>query len=104
MPPQAICNMYQKYQKLSDAAVDQDLEVVDFKRGLTDVQKGRIVPVDVVNSELIASAQKAFKISGGKGEEDKVGLEIQPEPCTIYEHQKFPGQCNILSTCECLIF
>jgi alkylated DNA repair protein alkB family protein 1 len=90
--------MYKKYQKMSDAAVDQDLEVVDFKRGLTDVQKDRIDPVDMVKSELIASAQEAFRISSGKGEEDEVGLETEPEPCTVYEHQDFPGQFNILST------
>ena len=83
---------------MSDAAVDEDLEVVDFKRGLTDVQKERIVPVDIVKSDMIVSAQKAFRASSGKGEEDDVALETEPEPCTIYEHQDFPGQFNILST------
>ncbi|TVY40151.1 Alpha-ketoglutarate-dependent dioxygenase [Lachnellula subtilissima] len=91
IPPQAICNTYKKYQKLSDAAVDQDLEVVDFRRGLTDVQKQKIVPVDTVKSELIASAQKAFRKCGDKGAEDTVDVETEPEACTIYEHQDFPG-------------
>ncbi|TVY41169.1 Alpha-ketoglutarate-dependent dioxygenase [Lachnellula occidentalis] len=91
IPPQAICNTYKKYQKMSDADVDQDLEVVDFRRGLTDVQKQRIVPVDDVKSDLIASAQKGFSTSSEKGAEDGVEVENEPEACTIYEHQDFPG-------------
>jgi len=89
MPPQAICNVYKKYQRTSDAGVDDDLEVVDFKRGLTEVQKDRIIPVGTVNSDLIVSAQKEFRISGGLGETSLV--ETEPEECTIYEHQDFPG-------------
>jgi hypothetical protein len=83
--------MYKKYQKMSDAAVDHDLEVVDFKRGLTEAQKDRIVPVETVKSDLIASAQKAFRNFGGLGEANHLDLEKEPEACTIYEHQDFPG-------------
>lgn len=86
---------------MSDAAVDQDLDVVDFRRGLTDVQKQRIVPVDAVKSDLIASAQKAFRTAGGKRAEDGVEVEIEPEACTIYEHQDFPGWLNIRNIYSC---
>ncbi|KAF4629995.1 hypothetical protein G7Y89_g8145 [Cudoniella acicularis] len=89
-PPQAICNVYKKYQKMSDAAVDEDLEVVDFKRGLTDTQKERIIPVDAVSSDLIAVAQSAFRNCDG-GYVNGPEKDIKPNPCTVYEHQAFPG-------------
>lgn len=91
IPPQAICNVYKKYQKMSDASVDQDLEVVDFRRGLTAAQKERIIPADTVPSELIEEARVAFKYFGQDNEEGtKVGG--LPEACTIYEHKDFPGE------------
>lgn len=92
IPPQAICNVYKKYQKMSDTFVDQDLDVVDFRRGLTASQKERIFPADVVPSELIQEARLALKYSGqdvgGKGVEAGEILEA----CTIYEHKDFPGE------------
>jgi alkylated DNA repair protein alkB family protein 1 len=92
MPPQAICNVYKKYQKMSDASVDQDLDVVDFRRGLTDAQRERIVPADVVPSELIEEARVAFKLSGYDPAEGGDDAGALPEACTIYEHKDFPGE------------
>jgi alkylated DNA repair protein alkB homolog 1 len=92
MPPQAICNMYKKYQKMDDASVDGDLNVVDFRRGLDPEQREKIVPVDVVSSEVIAAAQKAFKSCCQLGNGEAVDLSFAPEACTIYEHKDFDGQ------------
>lgn len=86
MPPQAICDAYKKYQRMSDAAVSDDLEIVDFSRGLTPEQKEKMSPVGTVPSELIAKAQKDFA-----GAEYDPG---HPEACTIYEHSGFPGTLN----------
>jgi alkylated DNA repair protein alkB family protein 1 len=84
--------MYFKYQKMSDAAVDSDLEVVDFKRGLTDSQKKRIIPIDMIPSDLISKAQKSFG-EKGEGELRRNSEDFTaPEPCIIYEHQDFPGK------------
>ncbi|PQE14641.1 hypothetical protein CJF31_00007710 [Rutstroemia sp. NJR-2017a BVV2] len=85
LPPQAICDAYKKYQRMSDADVNTDLEIVDFNRGLSPEQKEKLHPVGVVPSELIAQAQREFKNSTS---EDDSSL---PEPCTIYEHSGFPG-------------
>lgn len=95
MPPQAICNAYKKYQKMEDADVDSDPEIIDFQRGLSDEQKRKIHPVGVIPSELIASTQRAFKSHGQaeNGTEPVSGSsELLGEACTIYEHKEFPGK------------
>ncbi len=91
MPPQAICDMYKKYQKMSDEDVDGDLNVVDFRRGLTPEQQEKIVPVDIVPSETIAAAQKSFKLHHPESHIEFQAPESVPEPCTIYEHKDFDG-------------
>ena len=92
MPPQAICNVYKKYQKMDDSAVDDNLEVVDFRRGLTGAQKEKIVTVGTVPSQLIGSAQKAFKGDGQDDHGNARASDFVPEPCTIYEHKDFDGK------------
>lgn len=71
--------------------MDQDLEVLDFRRGLTDAQKEKLVAVDTVSSELIDSAWKAFDGDGTEGVADDGDINKLPESCTIYEHKDFPG-------------
>ncbi|KAJ5035128.1 uncharacterized protein L3040_008388 [Drepanopeziza brunnea f. sp. 'multigermtubi'] len=94
IPPQAVCDLYKRYQRMDDAAVDGDLDVVDFQRGLTEAQREKLVPVDTVPSELIAAARKAFR---GACREENAGpvademADADPAPCTIYEHKDFPG-------------
>jgi alkylated DNA repair protein alkB family protein 1 len=80
---------------MEDAAVDQDFDVLDFSRGLTDVQKEKLFVVDTVPSELIDSAWKIFK---GDEKEDVASIEesVQlPDPCTVYEHKDFPGMAPL---------
>jgi alkylated DNA repair protein alkB family protein 1 len=90
--------MYKKYQKMEDVAIDTDLNVVDFTRGLSVNQKERIVPVEEISSELIVSAMKAFKAQNrADGEEAKGGDEnFAANPCTVYEHKDFPGTLSSL--------
>jgi alkylated DNA repair protein alkB family protein 1 len=105
MPPQAICDAYKKYQRMDDTAVDADLDIVDFRRGLTETQKERIVPVDTVSSELIESARKVFKYYG-QAETDEVSSSgTMPDACTVYEHKGFHGMrkpYGIISISNCL--
>lgn len=93
MPPQAICDAYKKYQRMSDAAVDDDFEIVDFNRGLNPEQQEKISPVGIVPSELIAEAQKDFTNAGAEHDSG------HPEACTIYEHSGFPGAINSVFKC-----
>jgi hypothetical protein len=71
--------------------VDQDLQVLDFSRGLTDAQKEKLVAVDTASSELIYSAWKAFNNDGAEGVANDRDMDKLPESCTIYEHKDFPG-------------
>ncbi|KAG9242641.1 hypothetical protein BJ878DRAFT_583715 [Calycina marina] len=94
MPPQAICNAYKKYQQMDEGNLLSDPEIVDFGRGLSDAQKEKLLPVGIVSSEMIASAQEAFM-----AHDDDCNTESQPaspEPCTIYEHRDFPGKSTVL--------
>ncbi|KAK6611837.1 alkylated DNA repair protein AlkB [Botrytis cinerea] len=70
---------------MSDAAVTDDLEIVDFTRGLTPEQQEKLTPVGIVPSELIAKAQKDFMNTGAEYNSG------HPAACTIYEHSGFPG-------------
>jgi alkylated DNA repair protein alkB family protein 1 len=88
MPPQAICNLYKKYQRADNASIDADLNIVDFRRGLTPEQEKSIVLVDTVSSEIIVEAEKAFRSTNG---EDPGDTKASPPSCTIYEHKDFPG-------------
>jgi alkylated DNA repair protein alkB family protein 1 len=92
MPPRVLCDAYKKYQRMENSAVDKDLEIVDFGRGLTDVQKQKILPVGTVSSEIIAAAQKAFGLCNQSAEEVRVEVGDVPNACTIYEHKEFNGR------------
>ncbi|RDL41671.1 Clavaminate synthase-like protein [Venustampulla echinocandica] len=76
---------------MTDAAVDEDLEIVDFHRGLTSVQMEKLVQVDTIPSELIAKAQKNFQTCEGEISDNGLVTEHKPETCTVYEHRDFPG-------------
>jgi alkylated DNA repair protein alkB homolog 1 len=84
--------MYKKYQRMDDAAVDEDLYVVDFNRGLTEAQKDRIVAVDTVPSDLIDSARKVFENYDRISNVHSPNSETMPSPCTVYEHNDFDGR------------
>jgi alkylated DNA repair protein alkB family protein 1 len=77
---------------MSDVDIDQDLEIVDFRRGLSGEQKDRIVPVGTVSSECIRKAVDAFKDGYEDGESGEEESSALPNACTIYEHKDFDGQ------------
>lgn len=77
--------------------MDKDLEIVDFRRGLSGVQKEKIVPVETISSSMVAAAQATFMDSAGqvrKEEARGVDSTIVPDDCdcTVYEHKDFVGQ------------
>lgn len=92
--PVAVWDSYQKYQKMNNLAVDNDLDIIDFRRGLSDVQKLKLVPVGTVSTEAIAAAATAFKHHGQNAEKELQELIDVPAPCTIYEHKEFDGKCT----------
>lgn len=95
IPPQAICDLYKKYQKMDDSSIDSDPNIVDFARGLTNEQTKRIVPCEIVPSDVIAEAQREFVKSHWNESWGVDDLDIyllpEPTPCTVYNHLDFPG-------------
>ncbi|KAF1983073.1 hypothetical protein K402DRAFT_383563 [Aulographum hederae CBS 113979] len=79
LPPQQICNIYKHYQKLPDRLVDADLEVVDFRRGLTARQAAKVKAVETISAELIGGAVDVLK------------EEREARDCVVYEHEDFDG-------------
>ena len=55
-PPGLIKRVYKEYQKLTLEAIQSDPTILDFRRGLTDEQQGKIRKVDNVPSSLIKVA------------------------------------------------
>lgn len=91
--PVAVWELYNKYLKIDGSAIDNDLEVVDFTRGLSDTQKAKITPVGTVSSETITAATMAFRRCGQVVEGESDGVVDAPKSCTIYEHKEFNGRC-----------
>ena len=80
---------------MDDASVDNDFDVVDFKRGLTPLQKESIVPVDRVSPELMVTARNAFQHSSQDADGETKISGAMPEACTVYEHKNFDGLMKI---------
>jgi hypothetical protein len=70
---------------------------VDFRRGLSEAQKERIIHVETVSSEAISFAYKTFS---GRGVASECGkgttLGVAPSACSVYEHKDFDGQLKEL--------
>ncbi|KAH8816915.1 hypothetical protein F5884DRAFT_777894 [Xylogone sp. PMI_703] len=91
VPPQAICEAFKRYQRMSDEEIDADPEIIDFSRGLSPSQKEKLRPVRTVSKEAIAVAQKAFKFHGREAKEMSEDEINQIRDCTVYEHVDFHG-------------
>jgi len=76
---------------MDSASIQKDPHVVDFRRGLTESQEKKIIPVDTISSDLIASAVNAFKSADQASNGNTVELGPPPAACTVYEHADFPG-------------
>ncbi|RQM07467.1 hypothetical protein DH86_00002888, partial [Scytalidium sp. 3C] len=92
IPPQAICDVFKMYQRMSDAEVDADLEIIDFQRGLSPAQKEKVRPVRTVSKEVISAAQRAFKFHGREDTGTREDEFSQIQDCTVYEHVDFDVQ------------
>jgi alkylated DNA repair protein alkB family protein 1 len=77
---------------MNGSQVDEDLEIVDFRRGLSETQRAEIVPVATIPSRSIATATMAFKSYPQNLDEEPGELLNVPNPCTVYKHRKFNGK------------
>ncbi|KAF2434561.1 hypothetical protein EJ08DRAFT_668405 [Tothia fuscella] len=91
LPPQPICDLYKMYQKMGNEAINNDPNVVDFTRGLSQEQMKVLVPVETILSDLIATAGAAFESHTNLTHRVAIEAIYSHPACTIYEHKEFPG-------------
>lgn len=81
---------------MDDVSVGADLDIIDFRRGLTAAQREKLRVVDVVSNELIGEAMRAFARSDGEGRSGREAIKYEDgmdgtEDCMVYEHRDFDG-------------
>ncbi|KAH0545264.1 hypothetical protein FGG08_000718 [Glutinoglossum americanum] len=89
-PPIGIRHEYKKYQKLRPRDFNEDLDIIDFRRGLTRSQDADIVQIGAVSAERIAAVCRSFH------QTDKQHIPItentvSPNSIPIYQHRDLPG-------------
>jgi len=71
--------------------------VIDFRRGLSDDQKGKLKVARIVEAKRIADATKAFQYYGksdANGDHcDRIDVDYGAQDCLVYTHSDFPGLC-----------
>ena len=90
MPPQFIQEAYWRYNKIKIADLDNDEELIDFGRGLSEEQKLLFKPVNTISASTIDSACRAFRDAALQTRSD-VPLRTTLKDVTILEHVRFPG-------------
>lgn len=83
-PPDAIRNVYKKYQKMKPVDVDKDTGIVDPER---DILGNENVKVKVVREIDLEGLQRTFQ-----GFAD-ANVDIPGSPVSVYEHSDMPGRC-----------
>ncbi|OCK84658.1 hypothetical protein K432DRAFT_107599 [Lepidopterella palustris CBS 459.81] len=83
-PPDHIRNVYKKYQKMKLKDLDQDVDIIDFARGLSDGQKESLTVIRELEFDQLVPVLKAF-------EGPESAPRIMDSPIHIYEHLDLPG-------------
>ena len=92
-PPQGICDVYKRYQRMSDADVNSDLDVIDFSRGLSPEQRSKVQIVESVATHIMEAASREFLQSEYDDEEEhEESLDSESSVCSVYSHADFPGK------------
>ncbi|KAL9087533.1 MAG: hypothetical protein Q9165_006644 [Trypethelium subeluteriae] len=86
-PPEALRELYKKYQKLKGLALDDDVEILDPARGLTGDQKQKVSVSRWQDQKYLAKASSAFADLFAT-----VSQQHSDEVCNlVYEHEDMPG-------------
>lgn len=90
-PPVDMRKLYKNYQKHLES-LDDDLGIVDFRRGLTAAQQTNITAIGRISKERLTSTFNAF-VQGTH----PLNLGRQPTNTAIinapiYEHRHLPGR------------
>jgi alkylated DNA repair protein alkB family protein 1 len=93
LPPQDICDLYKKYQKMHKSDLENDDEIIDFNKGIHSSHQNKLHVAGVVHGAQRHLVCEAFNTS-----QRDLGTFIVPPlhkdipDCTIYEHVDFPGK------------
>ncbi|KAF2870170.1 hypothetical protein BDV95DRAFT_629423 [Massariosphaeria phaeospora] len=80
-PPEAIRNVYKKYQKMRLKDIDQDLELIDLDGDLSAAKKAHVSMLREIDVERLATAFRAF-----------AGQNLQSmHSVPVYEIEDIPG-------------
>lgn len=86
-PPEALRNVYKKYQKFTPSELQSDPTVLDFQRGLTQEQQKIIERVDEVQSSAIDAACLLL------GSDDDLNGSQSNGSVQVYQSKAIPGKC-----------
>jgi len=86
-PPNFLKDVYKKYQKLKGDALEQDEDIVDFGRGLSEKQEGLFEVTEWMSTEAAQAVYNAFM-----GEDEEIPLNL-PDRLYAYHHLDLPGAC-----------
>lgn len=91
-PPVALRNLYKKYQKHPESLEsDLQLEIVDFRRGLTAAQQTDIRVVGTISKERLTSTFDAFVLEPDPPDHERRITSTAISDAAIFEHRDLPG-------------
>ena len=88
-PPQAIKSIYKQYEKLTTKAIDIDPNIVDFVRGLSNVQQSKISSVGTVAGKTLQKS--SLCISDRKILDSQAAADMW---APVYEYEGIPGETS----------
>lgn len=91
LPPVFIQKTHWHYQSVKRTDLDNDPEVIDFTRGLSEKQQEILKPVGTVQAATIEAASIAYRNAASGDEHDTSSLGEEVEDVIVYEHAEFPG-------------
>lgn len=91
LPPKFIQKRHWHYQQIKRSALDQDEDVIDFARGLSELQKSILKPVETVSKLTVRAASAAYRTAYFGDERVDEVLDGGGGDVTVYGHEEFPG-------------
>ena len=82
-PPEAFRAIYKKYQKMTPAALDQDLNILDFSRGTNEDSRKDLKEIRIINGTSLT-----FSAVADEGSSDQLTAS---NPIIAYESERLPG-------------
>jgi len=89
-PPDDLRKLYKRYQKHPEN-LDNDLEIADFRRGLTAAQQIDVTVIGNISKERLTSTFDAFMLGTHPLDRTRPSTSTAICDAPIYEHRDLPG-------------